>query len=86
VLPSVHDGGRQRDKVVVPAGLTGGTKVLALNADDVSTIYRIDNGSAEPVRGLQAGEQPVRWTEDGHGLLVAKGLERDSNASQPDDF
>jgi serine/threonine protein kinase len=50
-----------------------GTRVLALSADLVPTIYRIDNGSAEPVRGLQAGELPVRWTQESQGLIVARG-------------
>ena len=50
-----------------------GTRVLALSADLVPTIYRIDDGTAEPVRGLQPGELPVRWTEESQSLIVAKG-------------
>jgi Tol biopolymer transport system component len=50
-----------------------GTRVIAVNADDVSSIFRIDDGSAEPLRGLHPGEMPVRWAEDGRSLLVARG-------------
>ncbi len=50
-----------------------GTRVLALSADGVACVYRIDDGSPEPVRGLQSGEVPVRWAEDGKSLLVARG-------------
>jgi len=59
--------------VVVAAGLAGRHTVIAVNADAVSSIFRIDDGSAEPVRGLHPGEMPVRWAEDGRSLLVARG-------------
>jgi hypothetical protein len=48
-----------------------GTRVVAQNPDGSPGIYRVDGGTAETVRGLKSGEEPVQWTPDGQGLLVA---------------
>jgi hypothetical protein len=50
-----------------------GSRVVARGADDVPAIYRLSDGAAEPIRGLQASEVPVQWTTDGRGLYVAHG-------------
>ncbi len=37
---------------------------------DLWSIYPVDGGASEPVRGLQPSDTPVRWTQDGDSLVV----------------
>jgi Tol biopolymer transport system component len=36
-------------------------------------LQPLDGGEASPVRGLEPGDEPIRWSADGRGLFVRTG-------------
>ncbi len=69
------DGGQPR--AITPEGfslrgqsLAPDGKRIAMVASDGVALGSIDGGEPQRVRGSQPGDLPLRWTKDGHGLLV----------------
>jgi Tol biopolymer transport system component len=50
-----------------------GSRVVAESPAGVPTIYRLADGTSDPVPGLTAADIPIQWQEDGRGLFVARG-------------
>ncbi len=50
-----------------------GTRMVARNENGATTIYRIDDGTAETPRGLNPDDVVLQWPADGRGLLLARG-------------
>jgi hypothetical protein len=50
-----------------------GSRVIARSVDGVPAFFRVSDGAHEPVPGLRPGESPIRFSEDGRALLVARG-------------
>ncbi len=50
-----------------------GSRVIARGEDGVPAFFRVSDGAHEPVPGLRPGESPIRFSEDGRALLVARG-------------
>jgi len=46
-----------------------GNRVAAVGQDGIA-IFSMNNGQPQPVPGALPGEAPLRWTRDGHSLLV----------------
>ncbi len=70
-------GGKPR--AFTPEGLTGGAaaspdgKSLALNdAEHRPTIYPVDGGDPRPIPGLDPGDSPIQWSQDGGTLYVTR--------------
>jgi Tol biopolymer transport system component len=49
-----------------PDGLT----VAGIGPDQQGYLYSISGEDARPIRGLEPGEQPINWTQDGRSLYV----------------
>jgi eukaryotic-like serine/threonine-protein kinase len=47
-----------------------GTTIAGLGPDQLAYLFPVNGSEAKPVRGLQAGEQPINWTADGSSLYV----------------
>ncbi|HKA36543.1 MAG TPA: protein kinase [Thermoanaerobaculia bacterium] len=47
-----------------------GKRVAAVGPDGETWLFPVDGGQPERAPGVQAGEQPVRWTSDGRWLYV----------------
>jgi hypothetical protein len=50
-----------------------GTRVVGVDEQARTMIYRVSGGAPEPVQNLNAEDIVVQWTPDGRGLLVAHG-------------
>jgi hypothetical protein len=44
--------------------------VAAIGADQHGYLYPLEGDRARPLPGLERGEQPISWTEDGRSLYV----------------
>ena len=49
-----------------------GKLVTAVLPDGSAAIFSIENGQSRPIRGLETGERPVQWSEDGRSLYVLR--------------
>ena len=49
------------------------SRVIARGEDGVPSFFRVSDGAREPVPGLHPGELPMRFSEDGRAVLVARG-------------
>jgi Tol biopolymer transport system component len=49
-----------------------GRLVTAVTPDGSAAVFSIESGQSRPVPGLEPGELPVQWSEDGHSLYVLK--------------
>jgi hypothetical protein len=47
-----------------------GQKVAALDADEYPALFPIGGGESRPIAGLDRGDQPIEWTQDGNALFV----------------
>lgn len=47
-----------------------GRFVLATTTDGVASVYPIDGSAPQPLRGIQPGETPVRWSSDGTAFFA----------------
>jgi hypothetical protein len=50
-----------------------GTRVVAVDEHQSPLIYRLSDGSSEPINYLRPDDLPVQWAADGRALLVAHG-------------
>ena len=48
-----------------------GTKLIARGPDGLIQVWPLGPGKPEPVRGLAAGDTPIRWADDGRTLYVS---------------
>jgi hypothetical protein len=48
-----------------------GRQIAALNNDGIALVS-VDGGEAQPVRGSQPGDTPLRWAKGGNALLVGR--------------
>jgi WD40 repeat protein len=48
-----------------------GRSFSAIGPDHVSRIYSLEGGPPRPILGIEAGEMPLKWSEDGKTLYVA---------------
>jgi Tol biopolymer transport system component len=70
-------GGKPR--AFTPEGLTGGAaaapdgKRVAFNdSEHRPTIYSVDGGEPRPIPGLDPGDAPIQWSQDGGTLYVTR--------------
>jgi WD40 repeat protein len=49
-----------------------GTRIAASSPDGRIALYPIAGGSPVPVRGVDVGEIPIRWSADGRAILVGR--------------
>ncbi|MGA8764855.1 MAG: protein kinase [Candidatus Sulfotelmatobacter sp.] len=71
------------DKIeaVTPEGTNGlsfalspdGHTVAAIGPDEKGYLFPVPSGDPQPIKGLQPGEVPVKWTADGRFLYVYRG-------------
>jgi WD40 repeat protein len=52
-----------------------GRFIAAADPDGKVNLYPVEGGEARPVPGMLPGEEPIRWTGDGHALYVRKRIE-----------
>jgi len=79
------DGGQARPitpEGITAAGLTSppaiagglitpdGNYVIAGKNPDEISLYPVAGGEAKPIRGIEAGDVPIRWSADGRSLYV----------------
>jgi hypothetical protein len=50
-----------------------GSRMIARRDDGEPVFVRVSDGAHEPVPGLQPGELPIQFSQDGRALLVARG-------------
>src|SRR5262245_59089655 len=50
------------------------TRVVGVDEQGTPMIYRISDGTSEPLGNVRPQDIPVQWTPDGRGLLVAHGF------------
>jgi dipeptidyl aminopeptidase/acylaminoacyl peptidase len=70
------DGGKA--KAISPEGVHAtaflvspdGQSVAAIGPDQQGYFYPVSGGESRPIRGLEAGEQPVAWSVDGRSLYI----------------
>jgi len=44
--------------------------VAAVGPGDQGFLYPLRGGEPEPLRGMQAGDRPLRWSADGRALFL----------------
>jgi hypothetical protein len=63
---------------ITPEGTSGtelspdGNLLVAVDTDGHLSIYPVAGGQASEVRGVEPGELPVRWHQDGKSLFVSR--------------
>jgi eukaryotic-like serine/threonine-protein kinase len=85
------DGGQPRP--ITPEGYSLGAyphsvspdaKRIATVTNDGIALVPVDGGEAQPVRGSQPGETPIRWIKGGNALLVGRRGETSCQVYQLD--
>ena len=61
-----------------------GQSVAAIGPDQLGYFYPVAGGEARPIRGLEAGEQPVAWSADGKSLYLYRPGELPAKISRLD--
>lgn len=75
VLPL--DGGAP-PQPITPEGVSGtqlspdGKLLIAVDSENHLSIYPVAGGNAAEVKGIEPGELPVRWHQDGKSLFVSR--------------
>jgi eukaryotic-like serine/threonine-protein kinase len=70
------DGGEPR--AVGPPGVGGaaaspdGRHIFAGRFDGPASIYDLDGGDPTPIKGLETGDYPIRWSQDGRSLICRR--------------
>jgi dipeptidyl aminopeptidase/acylaminoacyl peptidase len=64
--PLTPEGVRITSHPVSPDGRT----VAAVGPGDQGFLYPLRGGEPEPLRGMQAGDRPLRWSADGRALFL----------------
>jgi eukaryotic-like serine/threonine-protein kinase len=60
-----------------------GKRIATVTSDGIALVP-VDGGDAQPVRGSQSGETPIRWTKEGNALLIGKRGETSCTVSRLD--
>jgi len=74
----VYDMESGNSQAISPEGVNGNaftispdsSMVAAIGPDQKGYLYPVAGGDAPPIVGLNAGEQPINWTEDGRSLYI----------------
>ncbi|SRR5579871_3924416 len=74
----VYDMDSAKSRVITPQGVNGNAfaispdsqVVAAIGPDQKGYLYSVNGGSSRVITGLNAGEQPITWSADGHFLYV----------------
>jgi len=84
------DGGKP--KAISPEGVHAtaflvspdGQSVAAIGPDQLGYFYPVAGGETRPIRGLEAGEQPVAWSADGRSIYLYRPGELPAKISRLD--
>ncbi len=74
----VQDVDNGQPKAISPEGVHAtayvvspdGQSIAAIGPDQLGYLYPVAGGEARPIRGLEVGEQPIAWAQDGHSLFI----------------
>jgi Tol biopolymer transport system component len=74
----VYDLASGKSQAISPEGVNGNaytispdsSVVAAIGPDQKGYLYPIAGGDPRPIVGLNIGEQPINWTEDGKSLYI----------------
>jgi eukaryotic-like serine/threonine-protein kinase len=74
----VYDMESAKSQPISPEGVNGNaftispdsSMVAAIGPDQKGYLYPVAGGEPIPIVGLNVGEQPINWTEDGHSLYI----------------
>ena len=47
-----------------------GKKIITLQPDKTYYIQPLDGGEAKPIPGLESGDEPIQWSDDGRSVYV----------------
>ena len=70
--PFTREGAGSRRWWALPVS-PDGTRVVGSDVNGVATVYRISDGSSEPMPAIAADEVPVQWSDDGRSLFIVRG-------------
>ena len=71
-------------QAITPPGVTGtlvspdGQWLLAAAAGQPPALYPIAGGASKPIAGLEADDEPVRWSVDGRSIYVRRDFQLDN--------
>jgi eukaryotic-like serine/threonine-protein kinase len=79
----VQDIDPDRLVAVTPEGTNGsffalspdGSRVAAVGPDEKAYLFPLPSGEPRPIKGLEPGEMPVKWSSDGRFLYIYKSGE-----------
>jgi eukaryotic-like serine/threonine-protein kinase len=74
----VYDLASGKSQPISPEGVNGNaftispdsSMVAGIGPDQKGYLYPVAGGEPTPIVGLNVGEQPINWTEDGHSLYI----------------
>jgi eukaryotic-like serine/threonine-protein kinase len=74
----VQDVAGGKPRAISPEGinpvalvLSPDSKLIAgIGPDQKGYLYPVDGGEPRPIPGLQQGEEPINWSQDGHALYI----------------
>ncbi len=74
----VMDAAGGKPRAISPEGIFAlefavspdGQTVAAVGPDEKGYFYSIAGGEPRPIPGFEAGEHPVRWSDDGHTIFI----------------
>jgi eukaryotic-like serine/threonine-protein kinase len=74
----VYDLASGKSQAISPEGVNGNaftispdsSMVAGIGPDQKGYLYPVAGGEPTPIVGLNIGEQPINWTEDGHSLYI----------------
>jgi Tol biopolymer transport system component len=80
------DGGEPRPVgppgIRLPTLAPDGRIIAALGPDRQMILFSIDGGAPRPSRGLESGDEPIRWSSDGASLFVTRYIGRSTEVHQ----
>jgi Tol biopolymer transport system component len=74
----VYDMESAKSQPISPEGINGNaftispdsSMVAGIGPDQKGYLYPVAGGEPTPIVGLNIGEQPINWTEDGHSIYI----------------
>jgi dipeptidyl aminopeptidase/acylaminoacyl peptidase len=74
----VQDVDNGKPRAISPEGVNAtaflvspdGLSVVGIGPDQLGYLYAANGGESRPVHGMEVGEQPVAWAEDGRSLFI----------------
>jgi serine/threonine protein kinase/Tol biopolymer transport system component len=74
----VYEPATAKTQAITPEGVSGTAFVISpdsqvvagIGPDQKTYLYPITGGDPKPVPGMNAGEQPITWSGDGHSLYI----------------